>query len=377
MTAPAQFRQHQVMILTLCLGALAQLLADVVATDGESAGAPPAWSGVERVGQPVIYSFNVDRFRFGTTDVRNPAFYPIPQDAVTRDTCLRCLEEMKPADIARNPNHGMDGARAFMPVLVKYVQTGNATWAEACIAMLKAFHAEMERQVVERKWFWQSEHPAALIPLYHKYLLQGGAMKEDADWFREMWLCYCRHLHVWDTEPVEWRGGCHRSMPEALSKGLAAKWYPDIPEAAHWERYSELVFGDFWKAKDVAQNDTGYMMGPIIILTCGGDQWTGDDRVYRDPDMKRLWDRLMVEATPDGAINPYGPNGVGTARRIIASPYSNASPLRPATAAIVLPRTNSSTICATNRASRTRAPTTWTMEAPGSSRWPGSSPMTR
>jgi len=59
----------------------------------------------------------------------------------------------------------------------------------------------------------------ALIPLYRKYLIQGGQMKEDTIWFRQMWLFYCRNLHVWDTESVEWRGGCHRSMPEALSKG--------------------------------------------------------------------------------------------------------------------------------------------------------------
>lgn len=98
-------------------------------------------------------------------------------------------------------------------------------------------------------------------------------------------------------------------MPEGYAKGLAAKWYPDIPEAAHWRNYSELVFGDFWRTKDVPQNDTGYMIGPIIILTCGGDQWAGDDRVYVDSGMRRLWHRLMVEVTPDGAINPYGPNG--------------------------------------------------------------------
>ena len=51
-------------------------------------------------------------------------------------------------------------------------------------------------------------------------------MKPDADWFREMWLYYCRNLHVWDTEPIEWRGGCHRSMPEAYAKGRTAAWYP-------------------------------------------------------------------------------------------------------------------------------------------------------
>jgi len=149
-----------------------------------------------------------------------------------------------------------------------------------------------QKSVAARKWFWQFEWPSTAIPLYRKYLIQGGLLKEDETWFREIW-----------------RGGCHRSMPEGLSKGLAAIWYPDIPEAEHWKRYSELVFGDFWRHKDVPQNDTGYMMGPIAMMICVGDQALGDDRFYTDPGMKRLWERLMVEVTPDGAINPYGPNG--------------------------------------------------------------------
>ena len=154
--------------------------------------------------------------------------------------------------------------------------------------MLKTFHEEMLKQVATRKWFWQFEHPAALIPLYRKHLIAGGAMTGDEIWFREMWLTYCRNLHVWDSEPVEWRGGCHRSMPEAFAKGRAAAWYPDIPEAEEWRRYSDLVFGEFWRAKDAPQNDTGYMMGPLIILICGGDQWTGDNRVFEDPGINRL-----------------------------------------------------------------------------------------
>ena len=253
---------------------------------------------------------DVERYRFGSNpSPDNPAFYPIPQDEVTRETYFKCIDAFDPASIAKNPNRGMGGPPAFMPVLAKYVQTGDRVWSDACVAMLKAFHQEMLKQIEERKWFWQFEHPAALIPLYRKHLIAGGAMKGDEPWFREMWLCYCRNLHVWDTEPVEWRGGCHRSMPEGYAKGRAADWYPDIPEATHWKRYSELVFGDFWRAKDAPQNDTGYMMGPLIILICGGDQWTGDDRVYKDPGMKRLWERMLVEITPDGAINSYGPNG--------------------------------------------------------------------
>lgn len=43
-------------------------------------------------------------------------------------------------------------------------------------------------------------------------------------------------------------------------------------------------------------------------LTCG-DQSLGDDRAVTDPGMQRLWRRLMTEVTPDGAVNPHGPNG--------------------------------------------------------------------
>ena len=272
--------------------------------ENESPSKPP-----ELVGPPTRYFIDVERYRFGKPDVANSDFYPIPQDIVTREIYLRCVDAMNPQQIAANPNHGINGPQVFMPVLAKYVETGDANWADACIAMLRNAHAGMKRVIAERKWFWQFEHPSALIPLYRKHLIAGGAMKEDAAWFRDMWLCYCRNLHVWDSEPVEWRGGCHRSMPEAYAKGRAAVWYPDIPEAKHWASYSQHVFDDFWRAKDVPQNDTGYMMGPLIIVICGGDQWTGDDRVYKHPRMRRLWDRLLVEVGPDGQINPYGPNG--------------------------------------------------------------------
>lgn len=255
------------------------------------------------------YFVDPERYRFAEPNVENRDFYPWPREEVTRDSYLRIVDATRPEETAGNPERGMDGPRAFMPVLVKFVQSGDPMWGEACVSMLRAFHAEMKRQVAERNWFWQFEHPAGLIPIYRDHLVAGGVLRPDDPGFREMWLFYCRNLHVWDSPPVEWRGGCHRSMPEAYAKGLAAKWYPDIPEAAAWARYSELVFGDFWRTKEAPQNDTGYMMGPLIILICGGDQWTGDDRVYTEPGMARLWERLMNEVTPDGAVNPYGPNG--------------------------------------------------------------------
>lgn len=255
------------------------------------------------------YFIDVHRYRFGWPNLNDPAFYPIPDHPLSRDLYLASIEAADPEALIQRPARGMDGPRIFLPVLVKFVQTGETKWLQGIQNMFEAFHADLRKTVEEHRWFWRFEQPAALIPVYRHFLLKQGGIEKNTHWFRDMWLYYCRHLHVWDSEPVEWRGGCHRSMPEGVSKFLAASWYPDIPEAAHWSEYGQWVFNDFWSAKDAPQNDTGYMMGPMIILGCVGDQWTGDDRVYLDPGMQRVWDRLMVEVTPDGAINPYGPNG--------------------------------------------------------------------
>ena len=68
----------------------------------------------------------------------------------------------------------MSGLQIFAPILAKYVQTSDSRWGIACIAMRKAFHEGMLKQVATRKWFWQFEHPAALIPLYREESVQQG-----------------------------------------------------------------------------------------------------------------------------------------------------------------------------------------------------------
>lgn len=267
---------------------------------------------IERIGPPTLYSPSVERQRFGAYGpglVSDPAFYPIPQEPVTRETYLRWLEGMDLFRLADTPRLGLGGPQRFMPVLVKYVQTGEPRWGEAIIAMLRDWHRATREEVAGKGWTEQFIEEPAFIPLYRKHLIAGGLLKKNDAWFRELWLDYCRNVHVWGTKPIEWRGGCHRGMPEALMKGLAAQWYPDIPEAAHWKRYAELGLGDFWKHKEVQQNDTGYFPGPVFMLLTCGDQYLGDDRAATDPGMQRLWKRLTVEVTPDGAVNPYGPNG--------------------------------------------------------------------
>jgi len=259
-----------------------------------------------------LYSPNAARYRYGAYGpaiVNDRTFYPIPRDPVNRAVYWKWMADMDLFQVARSPAMGLAGPQNFLPVLVEYVRTRDPKWGDAITRMLKDWHRATVAEVRSKGWTEQFIEEPAFIPLYRRHLIAGGMLRPDTAWFRELWLHYCRNVHVWGTKPTEWRGGCHRAMPEALAKGLAAQWYPEAPEAAHWKRYAALGFGDFWKNKEVQQNDTGYFPGTVFMLLCCGEQFLGDFRAVTDTGMRRLWDRLMVEVTPDGAVNPYGPNG--------------------------------------------------------------------
>lgn len=281
-----------------------------VAADPETSTEREAARGaVERIGPPTYFAPPVERYRLGAPDVNNWAYYSIPTTEVTRDTYMAWIEQSGMLEYAQQPKLGMSGPTLLLPTLAKFVQTGQRHWGEACVAMLQDYHRALQVEIQTKGWVEQFAEPPAFLPVYRRHLIAGGMMHADAPWFRELWLDYCRNLHVWGSKPIEWRGPCHRSMPEALAKGLAAKWYPDIPEAVHWREYSLLVWDDFWRVKDLLQNDTGYFQDSVRAFTFSGDQLLGDDRYLSDDGMQKIWERLMVEITPDGAINPYGPNG--------------------------------------------------------------------
>ena len=298
------FQQTKAFVVPLAFAVAASIAThSVTVAQGES-DAP-----ARRVGPPTLYSPPVERYRFGRTDVSNPRFYPIPRERVTRQTYLDWLERNGSLAPVEKPRRGLSGPRDLLGVLAQFVLTGDRKWGLACVEMLQDFRRALEREIEAKGWTEQFAEPPAFVPLYRKYLIRGGVLREDSEWFRELWLLYARKLHVWGSEPTEWRGPCHRSMPEALAKGLAAKWYPDIPEATRWTKYSAQVVDDFWRSKEILQNDTGYMQDSLRAYAFSGDLLLGDDRYLTDPGMQPLWERLAAEFTPDGAMNPYGPNG--------------------------------------------------------------------
>lgn len=263
-------------------------------------------SAVERIAPPTYYMQDLDRYNRPTPDAYHR---PWKEQPVTRETYMKWLDESGHLRYADSPQHGVYGPRHLMPVLAKYVQTGDAKYGQACLAMLKDYEQWMRAAVKKDGWHSNYMHEPTLLGLYARHLSQGGLLDPQRDpWFKDLILFMNRTIHVWGTAEDCWRGPMHRAQGEGLMKALAVAWYPDAPEAAEWKAYSEKVWSDFWPYRDNPANDTGYYYGTTFPLLLGAELLNRQE-VFRDPDMRRTWERLLWEVTPDGAICPYGAHG--------------------------------------------------------------------
>jgi hypothetical protein len=264
----------------------------------------------ERVGPATYYIQDSARFMQPVPDEFHRQFYPVPVTPVTRATYLTWIDESGLLELAKEPRRGLVGPSELLPVLAKFAATGERRWGEACVAMLQDFHRAIDAEVAANGWNREYIEQPMVMPLYRRILREHGLLREPEEtWFREMILAWTRTLHEWGSEDSFWRGPCHRAQQGGVARGVAAAWYPDIPEAAAWRRYSDLVFADFWRHKDLTENDTGYSMGPTAANLLAGPEVRGNNAFITDPQMMKLWERHLAEVTPDGALAPYGPNG--------------------------------------------------------------------
>lgn len=283
-------------------------VASAVCADTFSVAPAAGFPGAERIGPPTAYLPHLSRFR---EPVPGPGKHPVPQDPVTRDTYYQWLADsghFAYAEGDRPTRHGRIGPRHFMPVLANFVKTGDPAMGEALLTMLRHFDKWL-REKVERvgyhSWF---QDETIYLGLYMRYLEEGGLLDREDPWFRDMVLTFIDTLHVWGNEKTFWRGAMHRSQAEGINRYLGAMWYPDAPQAREWKRYAGIVYRDFWDFKDLIPNDTGYLFAALWPLTVGA-HLKGDEEFFNHPEMRRLWERLMHEVSPDGSVIPYGAHG--------------------------------------------------------------------
>jgi len=260
---------------------------------------------VQRLGPPTYYM--QDLSRLDRYQKQPPERYDsIPQHPVNRQTYFQWLADAGAFVAIDNPEkHGPYGPRDHMPVLAKFVESGDRKYADACIRMLKAYHTWLKHEVEAKGWHNMYMDEPGYIGLYRRYLGEKGALDPNEPWFRELVLFMNRTVHVWGTKPTEWRGPMHRAQGEGVMKGLAARWYPDAAEAPAWQRYSDNVYQDWWRFRDFPTNDTGYMFGILLPLFLRAEL-VGDDSFFNDPKARVVWERLMLEVSPDGSVVPYG-----------------------------------------------------------------------
>jgi len=232
---------------------------------------------------------------------------PIPNVAVTKETYFKWLQFSRHLDYAKNPTaHGQYGPRHFLPILARYVRSGDPLDAEACMGMLRAYDAWLRDAVGEQGWHSLFCQEMGYIGLYQHFLGKSGfLLNEDKALLRELALRMARHIHPWHTPETYWRGPMHRAQGEGVIKGLAAYWHPDAPESPEWQRYADRVYSDWWRFRDLAPNDVNYLFAAIVPLMLKATL-TQEDAFFTDPEVQPMWERLIYEVSPDGSIPPYG-----------------------------------------------------------------------
>jgi len=216
------------------------------------------------------------------------------------------VRELKPESLMDNPNRGQYGPRHALPALAVYSFTGEKEYGETIKKILKFYHTWLQEEIQAQGAHFSWEGPY-LCGFHFRELRKGGLMsEEDEKWARDLLIALASNLNAWKPSDGLWRGSHHRSQGQAIARGLAALWYPDYSKAKAWEEYFGIVWNDWWQYRDVGINDTGYFYGSFMRIFCAAELM-GMHEVFTDPDVKKfIWDRLLYEITPEGAVMPYG-----------------------------------------------------------------------
>ncbi len=205
------------------------------------------------------------------------------------------------------PDHGQYGARHALPALAVFARGGgDPRLAQGIKATLRGYSAWIDQQIAVSGGV-QSFEGETLMLLYARELRAKGRFdRDDEAWLRDTVLKLRRYSYGLKPGDGPWRGSQHRGMVEGTNNLLAAFAYPGEPQAARWKALGEQGWNDWWKFRDIGINDAAYFADSLAIALRTADL-TGRDEVFGDLQARAtLWDRMVYETSPDGALIPYG-----------------------------------------------------------------------
>ncbi len=238
---------------------------------------------------------------------REPATLTVPRRDVTRRDYVDMVRPMAKG-FESGPDRGQYGPRHALGALAVFALEGDHRLAEGIKKTLRHY-ADWVKGCVEKERGVFSMEGATLCSFYFRELRKHNLMTPgDEAWAKELLLTLRQWQCAWRPGDGLWRGSHHRSQAQGINHALCAAFYPDEPDAPKWKAYADAVWGDWWSFRDVGINDTGYFhssWGNILRAA----ELLGRKEVFTDRRAREMFDRLVAETPPDGAVIPYGASG--------------------------------------------------------------------
>lgn len=234
---------------------------------------------------------------------------PVHAAPLAQVRCVDYVDWLRPQaqPFYAGPDRGQYGARHALPALAQFARGGaDPRLARGIKATLRGYSAWVDQQIATSGGV-QSFEGVTLLSLYARELRARGQFdREDEAWLRDTVLKLRRYSYGLTPGDGPWRGSQHRGMVEGTNNLLAAFTYPGEAQAPRWKARGEQGWNDWWKFRDIGINDAAYFADSLAIALRTADL-TGRTEVFTDPQARStLWDRMVYETSPDGALIPYG-----------------------------------------------------------------------
>lgn len=238
---------------------------------------------------------------------RDPTSLTVPRRPVTRRDYVDLVGPLAKGFEA-GPDRGQYGPRHALPALAIFAHQGDAKLGEGIKKTLRHYGNWVQRTVSKEKGVFSMEG-ATLCAFHFRELRKRSLMTpEDEKWAKELLLTLRQYQCAWRPGDGLWRGSQHRSQAQGINHALAAALYPGERDAAKWQAFADTVWRDWWDFRDVGINDTGYFYSSFGNILRAAEL-LGRAEVFTDPRSRQVFDRILHEITPDGAVVPYGASG--------------------------------------------------------------------